>query len=57
MSGASVSGARNKWLADIYLIIYHCITDIFDQTAKFIRILDIAKETLNLPLLCQWLEF
>jgi len=42
---------------DAYLILHHCITDIFNQTAKFIRILDIAEETLNPPLLCQRLEF
>jgi len=37
---------------DTYLILHYHITDIFNQTAKLIRILDIAEETLNLPLLC-----
>ena len=38
------------------LIVHHSITNIFDQTAKFIRILDVVEETLRDPLLCQWLE-
>jgi len=39
------------------LIVHHSITNIFDQTTKFIRILDIVEETLSAPLLCQRLKF
>jgi len=56
-SGASVRGAGDGQFMDPYLILHHCITDIFNQTVKFIRILDIAEEALNLPLLCQRSKF
>ena len=39
------------------LVIHHGIANIFDQTAQFIRILDVVEKALNLPLFCQWLEF
>jgi len=39
------------------LIVHHSITDIINQTPKFIGILDIVKESLNIPLLHQWIEF
>jgi len=39
------------------LIVHDSITNIFDQTAELIRILDVVEETFNLPLLCQWLQF
>ena len=42
---------------DTYLIIHHCVTNIFNQTTKLIRILDVVEETLNLPLFRQWPEF
>jgi len=38
---------------DTYLIFHHCIADIFNQTAKFTRIIDIVEKTLNLPLFFQ----
>ena len=33
-----------------HLILYHCIADILNQTAKSIGILDIVEEALDLPL-------
>ena len=39
------------------LIVHHSITDILDQIVQFVRILDVVEETLDLPLLCQRLEF
>ena len=39
------------------LIFHHGIANVFDQTSKLIRILDVVEKSLNLPLLCQWLEF
>jgi hypothetical protein len=40
-----------------HLIVHHGITNVFDQTTQFIRILDVVEKALNLPLICQWLEF
>ena len=42
---------------DTNLIIHHRIADIFSQAAKFIQILNVGKEALNLPLACQWFQF
>jgi hypothetical protein len=39
------------------LIFHHHIPDVFDQTTQLIRILDVVEKSLNLSLLCQWLEF
>jgi hypothetical protein len=39
------------------LIVHHGITNIFDQTTQFIRILDVVEKAPNLPLIRQWLEF
>lgn len=36
--------------------MHHRITNIFNQTTKYIRILDIVEELLSLPLFYQWLE-
>ena len=35
------------------LIVHHCVANALDQTAKFVGILDVVEETLNLPLLRQ----
>ena len=42
---------------DPYLILHHRVADILNQTAKFTRIINVVEKTLNLPLLCQRLEF
>ena len=47
----------NKWLANAYLILHHCIANVFDQTSEFVRILDVGEKTLDLSLVDQWLEF
>ena len=39
------------------LITHHSITDAISQTHEFICILGIVEESLNLPLLSQWIEF
>ena len=39
------------------LVVHHGITNIFNQTTQLIRILDVVEKSLNLPLLCQRLEF
>ena len=38
---------------DTYLIFKHRITNVLKQTPKLVRILDIAEETLDLPLCFQ----
>jgi hypothetical protein len=39
------------------LILDHGVADVVDQATKLLRILDVVEETLDLALLCQWLEF
>jgi hypothetical protein len=39
------------------LIVHHSSVNTFNQTAKFVRILDIGKETFDCPLLYQQFEF
>ena len=39
------------------LICHHSIMNIPNQTTEFNCILGIVEETLNIPLLSQWLEF
>jgi hypothetical protein len=39
------------------LIVHRGIANIFNQATQFIRILEVVEKTLNLPLICQWLEF
>ena len=39
------------------LVIHDGIAGVFDQTAQFIRIHDVAEEALDLPLARQWSEF
>ena len=56
-SGANIRNVGDKQLIDAHLIMHHRITNIFHQTGKFIRILDVVEKTLNLPLIFQWLEF
>ena len=56
-SGVGVRHGRSGFVLVTNLIIHHSIADIFDQTIQFVRILDVVEETLDLPLLCQWLEF
>jgi hypothetical protein len=40
-----------------HLIVHNGITNVFDQTTQPIRIPDVVEKALNLPLICQWLEF
>ena len=40
-----------------YLIFHHRITKVFDQTSKFVRILDIVDKALGLSFVDQWLKF
>ena len=40
-----------------YLILHHCIPNIFDKASKFICILDIFEKALDPSLVQQWLEF
>ena len=42
---------------DTHQIVHHCITNIFNQAAKSIRILDVVEKTFNFALLHQRLEF
>jgi len=55
-SDMNFRGARNQQFVDNYLILHHCITNIFNQATKLIRILNIVEEALNIPLLYQLLE-
>src|SRR5579872_3302933 len=49
------------WISDMasiragspYLILDHDISDIFDQSTEFVRIVDIVKKTFDWPLFCQ----
>ena len=47
----------NDKLTNTYLILHHCIPNIFDQTSKFVCILDIFEKTFDLSLVKQWFEF
>jgi hypothetical protein len=38
------------------LIVHHNISDILNQTAKFIRVLGVVEKPLDVLLLCQWFE-
>ena len=40
--------AGNDWFADTYLILQYCIANIFDQTSKFVRILDVVDKAISL---------
>jgi hypothetical protein len=55
-SGANVRDGKNDRYADTNLIIHDHIADVFSQTTKFIRILDVGEETCDLPLVCQWFQ-
>jgi len=48
---------RKKWFADTYLVLHHCIANIFNQTSEFVRIFDVGEKALDLSLVFQWLEF
>ena len=37
-----------------YLILQHRTADVLDQTAEFVRILDIVEKALDVSLLFQW---
>jgi hypothetical protein len=39
------------------LILDHGVTNVFDQATELIRIPNVVEESLDLALLCQWLEF
>ena len=45
------------YFGSTYLIFYDCVANIFDQSSKFIRILDVIDKALGLSLLDQWLKF
>jgi hypothetical protein len=49
------SGSVSVLIAN--LIVHHGITNVFDKTTQFIRILDVVEKAFDLPLICQWLEF
>ena len=55
-SGANVRDGENGLHTDTNLIIDDRITDVFGQTTKLIRILDIGEETCDLPLVRQWFQ-
>ena len=55
-SGANIRDGENDMYADTDLIIHDRITDVFSQTAKFIRIIDVGKEACDLPLVCEWFQ-
>ena len=46
-----------KQFTDTHLIMHHRIANILNQTDEFIRILDVVKKPLHLPLTFQRLEF
>jgi len=52
-----VRRGRSEFVLVTDLVVHHNIADIFDQAVQFIRILDVAEETLDLPLFCQLFEF
>ena len=52
-SGVNVRGAGDKYITYPYLILYHCIANILNQTTKLIRILGVVEKLLGLPLFCQ----
>ena len=56
-SETELSHGRGKFVLTTNLVFHHRIANVFDQTAQFIRILDIVEKSLDLPLLCQRLEF
>ena len=55
-SGANVRDGENDLYADTNLIIDDRIADVFGQTTKLIRILDIGEEACDLPLVHQWFQ-
>ena len=46
----------NKFSLTTNLIVYCSIMNIPNQTTEFVCILNIVKEPLNIPLLCQQIE-
>jgi len=56
-SGIDVRHEGNKFTLTTDLVVHYGIMDIPNQTTEFICILDVVKESLNIPLLCQWIEF
>ena len=49
-SGANFRDADGGQIVDTHLVLHHCIADILNHTAEFVRILNIIKETLDFPL-------
>ena len=44
---------RDGWFAVTYLILHHCVTNVFNHAAKFIHVLNVVEKTFNLPLFGQ----
>ena len=55
-SETDVSHGRGECVLTTNLVFHHRIANVFDQTTQFFRILDVVEKSLNIPLLCQWLE-
>lgn len=55
-SGTSLRDDKNKPYVGTNLVFHHYITNIFSQTTKFLRILNIREKPCNLPLVHQWLQ-
>ena len=44
---------QGRVVRNTYLVVHHRVTNVLNQTAKFIGILDVVEKTLNFPLLRQ----
>ena len=55
----SVANVRDRgdwWFADRYLIIHYRVTDILNETSKFIGVVCVVDKAFNLSLFHQWRE-
>ena len=52
--GANFRCARDTRIADIYLIIHHCITNVLNNIVKLVRILCVIEKIRDIPSLLQY---
>ena len=53
-SEVDVRREANKLVLVTNLVVHHGVANIFNQANKFVRILDVAEESLDVPLFRQW---
>jgi len=53
-SETRVRRKENELVLITNLIVHHGIANVFNQTNKFVRSLDVSEESLDVPLLHEW---